>query len=181
LKRIIITGAPGTGKSTLLESLQKRDMIVFKEASRKLIKEESKKSNPALPWINLPKFAELCLQEMVLQYQQAIPNQLNFYDRAIPDIIAYLKNGDEKISNQYYSILDELEYHPIVFYTPTWRKIYTQDNERPQTYQESLCIADYIYETYEELGFQLIKLPLKNPEQRADFVMQIIESFKIKR
>lgn len=176
MKRFIITGGPGTGKSTLLSCLQQRGFSVFEEVSRRLIQAQRQLATPALPWNNLPRFAELCLEQMLQQHAEANPTKLNFYDRAIPDIIAYLKNGQENIPAHYSTILEEKKYATQVFFAPPWQQIYINDSERPQKYEESLRISALLQQTYEQLGFQLITLPKVSREARARFVMDTIKS-----
>lgn len=171
-RRLIITGGPGTGKSTLLEHLKQRGFSVFEEVSRRLIQEQHQLPNPALPWTNLPRFAELCLEQMMIQHAQALPQHVNFYDRAIPDIIAYLHNGKVAIPAMYEQVLQEKAYEKLVFFAPPWPQIYVNDQERPQKYEESLRISTLLRETYEQLGFQLVVLPKVSCEKRVAFVME---------
>ncbi|OJJ15021.1 hypothetical protein BKI52_39840 [marine bacterium AO1-C] len=172
IRRFIITGGPGTGKSTLLAHLKQRDVLVFEEVSRRLIQEQHQQPNPALPWINLPLFAELCLEQMMTQHADAQPQCLNFYDRAIPDIIAYLRNGGEAVPTVYEQILREKTYEKRVFFAPPWPQIYVNDQERPQKYEESCRISALLKETYEQLGYQLITLPKTSCEARVKFIME---------
>lgn len=176
MKRFIITGGPGTGKSTLLSCLQAQGFSVFEEVSRRLIQAQRQLAVPALPWNNLPRFAELCLEQMLQQHAEASTTQVNFYDRAIPDIIAYLKNGQEHIPAHYSAILKEKKYENYLFFAPPWPQIYINDGERPQKYEESLRISKLLQQTYQQLGFQLITLPKVSCEARAAFVVDTIKS-----
>ena len=171
-RRLIITGGPGTGKSTLLAHLKQRGFSVFEEVSRRLIQAQRQQPNPALPWDNLPRFAELCLEQMMIQHTKAQPQRINFYDRAIPDIIAYLRNGEEAIPSVYEQVLQQKAYEKQVFFAPPWPQIYINDQERPQRYEESLRISALLTETYEQLGFQLITLPKASCEMRVKFVIE---------
>jgi predicted ATPase len=171
-RRVIITGGPGTGKSTLLEQLRQAGFSVFEEVSRRLIQTQSQQPTPALPWTNLPLFAEICLEQMLEQYNTAQPQRLNFYDRAIPDIIAYLRNGGVEVPPKYAQVLQDKPYDALVFFAPPWQQIYVNDQERPQTYEESLQIADLLKETYQQLGYRLITLPKASCEARVAFVRE---------
>jgi len=176
-RRFIITGGPGTGKSTLLEHLKQGGFSVFEEVSRRLIQEQHQHPNPALPWTNLPRFAELCLEQMVIQHAEAQPQRFNFYDRAIPDIMAYLRNGGEAIPLVYEQVIQEKRYEKLVFFAPPWPQIYVNDQERPQKYEESLRISGLLQETYEQLGFQLVTLPKVSCEERVKFMMEKLMFF----
>lgn len=177
-RRVVITGGPGTGKSTLLEQLKQGGFSVFEEVSRRLIQVQSQQPKPALPWTNLPLFAELCLEQMLEQYSAAQPQCFNFYDRAIPDIVAYLRNGGVAVPPKYAQVLQDKPYDSLVFFAPPWQQIYVNDQERPQKYEESLRIANLLKETYQQLGYCLITLPKVSCEARVAFVREKLVELK---
>jgi hypothetical protein len=61
----VITGGPGTGKTTVVAELVRRGYICIPEDARALIQEQS---GSALPWLDAPRFAELLVQRSVLTY-----------------------------------------------------------------------------------------------------------------
>jgi predicted ATPase len=55
-KMIVVSGGPGTGKSTILEILSQENYSIIPEADRMIIEKESLKKSDCLPWKNIPKF-----------------------------------------------------------------------------------------------------------------------------
>lgn len=68
---VIISGGPGAGKTTLLNALAERGYATYPEIPRQLIEQESLKQDGILPWHDLPAFAELCYDAMLVQKQSA--------------------------------------------------------------------------------------------------------------
>lgn len=172
MAKYIITGGPGAGKTSLLNALQELGFNGSEEASRQLIIEEMAKQSDCLPWINLPAFAEKALARMIERYQAAPANAVTFFDRAIPDIIAYLKAGGLNVQDKYYKGLHSCPYQKQVFILPPWRDIYVNDTERWQSYEEAEMLYHFITKTYIELGFDLIELPPCSVEERAALVVE---------
>lgn len=81
---VIISGGPGAGKTTLLNALAERGYATYPEIPRQLIEQESLKQDGILPWHDLPAFAELCYDAMLVQKQSAQSASMAFLDRAIP-------------------------------------------------------------------------------------------------
>ncbi|WP_207531674.1 AAA family ATPase [Desertivirga arenae] len=177
MPKYIITGGPGAGKTSLLNALEEKGFSVSEEASRQLIIEEVAKGSECLPWINLPAFAEKALERMQSLYHAAPKGQATFFDRGIPDIIAYLKAASIDPDAKYYQALFKCQYHPQVFILPPWEGIYVNDTERWQTFEEASQLYQSIKETYEELGFELIELPSASIKERAELVVSHIENF----
>jgi len=179
-KKFIITGGPGSGKSTLIEALSKRGYTCFEEVSRKLIQQEVKKSEGVLPWNNLAGFAELALDEMLSQCQATVSESKPcFFDRAIPDIFGYMQHGALPVPDKYFECLNRCSYNPNVFILPPWPEIFVQDSERWQTFDEAMDLYFALRETYTNLGFELWELPTCDPMCRVEFIQSVLEHLQV--
>ena len=55
-QRYIITGAPGTGKTAIINTLKERGYCCIDENSREIIAEQIKSKGEILPWKNPQEF-----------------------------------------------------------------------------------------------------------------------------
>lgn len=168
MKPIIITGGPGAGKTTLLNALGEQGYATFAEGSRTLIEQQSQLDNGILPWTNLPAFAQLCLDLMAKQKNEALNHPVAFVDRAIADIIGYLKVAGCEVPSEFAT--QSAGYHPKVFFCCPEEPIYVQDEVRPHSFEEALEIHRILAETYTELGYQVVDVPWASVTERVTFV-----------
>ncbi|WP_425666207.1 AAA family ATPase [Vibrio tubiashii] len=172
MKPIVITGGPGAGKTTLLDALAEYGYATFAEGSRALIEQQSQLPDGILPWTDLPNFARLCLRFMGDQKLTAQQSQVAFMDRAIPDIVGYLKVGGCEVVQEF---LDQSAgYHSQVFVCRPEASIYVQDAVRPHSFEEALQIHQVLVETYSELGYQVVEVPWGTLAERVAFVRQVL-------
>ena len=109
---------------------------------------------------------------MVTQYQEASRHEGSvFFDRGIPDIIAYLQVAGIAVSKEYHEQVRLKRYHDKVFVAPPWKEIYCNDEERWQSFEEATAICQMITETYESAGYRVIVLPKSSTENRLDFIL----------
>lgn len=173
--KYIITGGPGAGKTTLLQALHNQGFNTAAEASRQIIREEAVKESNCLPWVNLSCFAPKVLARMVQLYQSAGPaTQTTFFDRGIPDIMAYLQAANEPVAEIYYHTLEKHPYHPTVFIAPPWPEIYVNDSERWQTFAEAETLYQAIKQTYQSLQYTTVELPKAPVAERVKFILSYI-------
>ncbi len=57
----VLTGGPGSGKTSVLQELERRGYICIPEVARPIIKEQISINGNALPWKNREKYSELML------------------------------------------------------------------------------------------------------------------------
>ncbi|NVD05312.1 ATPase [Vibrio sp. JPW-9-11-11] len=168
MQPIIITGGPGAGKTTLLNALGEQGYATFAESSRTLIEQQSQLDNGILPWTNLPQFANLCLDLMGKQKRAALKYSVAFVDRAIADIVGYLKVAGCEIPSRF--VTQSAGYHPKVFFCRPEQSVYVQDQVRPHSFEEALEIHQVLVETYTELGYQVVEVPWSSVAERVAFV-----------
>ncbi len=140
-RKIIITGGPGAGKSSLLQALQNMGYNCSAEVSRQLIAEHVKAGSTCLPWTDMACFADKVLQRMIQEYSQsAIHPGITFFDRGIPDIVAYLEVAGLSLTEPFQAALQAYPYAAPVFILPPWEAIYVNDEERWQTFDEATVL-----------------------------------------
>jgi len=170
MPKYIITGGPGAGKTSLLAGLRQLHYPCYAEASRQLIIEEKETGSGCLPWLDLPCFAKKVLQRMITAFETAVDPRPAFFDRGIPDIVAYLKAAGLPVEDAFHRALEKYRYAPTIFLLPPWEEIYVQDSERWQTFAEAAFLADQIRTVYRQAGYHIIELPLGSVQERIVFM-----------
>lgn len=172
--KYIISGGPGSGKSTLISGLQQQGYFCSEEVSRKMIIQETAKGSFCLPWMDISCFSAKVLEEMIVSWKSVPADQPVFFDRGIPDVIAYLDVAQIKFTKIYDEALRLYPYQKQVFMLPPWEKIYVHDSERWQTFEEAVIINEAIRNAYETRGFELIDVPKNSVTERIAFILDFI-------
>ncbi|MDP3313069.1 ATP-binding protein [Lutibacter sp.] len=171
-QKIVITGGPGTGKSTVIDELIKRNYSCMTEISRKVTLEARKNGMEQLFLTKPLLFSELLLEGRVNQYLEAqkIESNFIFFDRGIPDVHAYMNY----ISIDYPSMYIEkstLYRYDKIFLMPPWEEIYISDDERYENFEQALAIHNHLERTYKNLNYAIIEVPTGNINVRTDFIL----------
>lgn len=171
----VITGGPGSGKTTLIEALEAAGFARTIEAGRAVIQEQLAHGGDALPWKNQASFAEKMLERDIRSYESATQTGPVFFDRGIPDVIGYLRLSGLPVPAHMTKAAEDFRYHRRVFIAPPWPEIYAQDAERKQDFDEAQRTYDAMVETYTEFGYELVELPRVSVEERVKFVTRFID------
>jgi predicted ATPase len=167
----VLTGGPGSGKSTLLAEMARRGMTTMPEAGRAIIQDQVSIGGSALPWADRSALAELMLSWELRSYREALQRCVPvLFDRGIPDVAGYLRLCGLDLPPHVTKAAEIHRYHRRIFVAPPWKEIFTQDQERKQTFAEAEATCAAVSGVYEALGYQLIQLPLASVAERADFV-----------
>jgi len=170
-RRVIFTGGPCAGKTTLLTALAEQGYASVHDSARAIIQDRLRRGLSARP--DPAAFATATMRMDIERYRQAPTDaDLVFFDRAIPDALCMLNGlGLLSMAEARQSIL-HFPYFRQVFVAPPWEEIYTTDNERDQRFTESVRVHRCATDWYGALGFELIELPRVSVEQRCEFVLQ---------
>ncbi|HFL2715763.1 TPA: AAA family ATPase [Legionella pneumophila] len=85
----ILTGPPGSGKSSVLAELSQRGYSVIEEPARSILRQQRAINGEGVYDINPFLFKELMLSRMLNDYETQNSDAPVFFDRGIPDIIVY--------------------------------------------------------------------------------------------
>jgi predicted ATPase len=168
---VVITGGPGSGKSSLLEALQSHGYERSVEAGRGIIQQQVAIGGRALPWDDRLLFAELMLSWEMRSYEMAQQTSgIVFFDRGVPDVAGYLRLIGQPVPEHVRKAVNTFRYHRQVFIASPWREIFTQDQERKQDFDEAIQTYDALAATYSEHGYELVELPRVSINERVKFV-----------
>lgn len=171
----VLTGGPGSGKTTLIEALKAEGFTTAPEAGRGIIRDQMAIGGPALPWQDRALFAEMMLSWELRSWHSAHaePGPV-FFDRGVADTIGYLRLCGLPVPGHIKNAAETFRYACRIFVAPPWPEIFTQDEERRQTLDEAERTFQSVTSVYAELGYELVPLPLVPVEERVRFVIDQI-------
>ena len=112
---IIITGGPGMGKTSVIEQFSEMGYHSVEETGRNIIQKELKTDGIRLPWLDKKGFAMAMFHQSLKDFQNLSEKSgLTFFDRGIPDVIAYLQLCNISIPETMWQAAKENQYHPMV-------------------------------------------------------------------
>jgi predicted ATPase len=172
----VMTGGPGTGRTTSLRELERRGYCCVPEVPRAIIRRQVAGGGDALPWANTARYTELMLRGSIEVYQaNSSATRPTFFDRGIPDVWCYAKLVGLDATAEIEAACENYRYNQTVFIAPSWREIYSTDDERKQSFDEAVRTHEVMVEAYRSCGYQLIELPRVSVDERAEFVIANLE------
>ncbi|MFO7667820.1 MAG: ATP-binding protein [Desulfobacterales bacterium] len=165
----VITGAPCSGKTSVISRIEQLGYRVVHETARAYINDELNKGK-TLDEIREDMFIfESSIFYRKIKIEAALPEKaIIFLDRAIPDSVAYFrfagldpKEPEEKSA--------DIRYRKIFLFD---RLRIKQDEVRNENEEDSILIERLIEETYLNLGYKIIRVPVLPLERRVDFIIE---------
>lgn len=173
---VVVTGGPGSGKTTLIDALEAAGYARTIEAGRAIIQEEVAAGGSALPWADREAFAERMLDRDLRTYATVRTvaeshDGLVFFDRGVPDVIGYRRLVGLPLPRALEEAARRLRYHPRVLLAPPWPEIFHGDDERKQDFAEAVRTFEAMRTVYGEYGYEVMELPRATVAERVAFVL----------
>lgn len=191
ITKIVFSGGPNVGKTSILQELKKRGYDVRNEVFTKLFSEAQKENRFEELFKNkkvlINKLIELQIEEEKIDNTST--QKYIFLDRGMVDISGFPKEIEYNLTSQEISILENFHYDLCFMPDPLDKQFYDQNSIRRQTFEESLerhkqCVEVY-REFYKNKNFDSEKYIVFVPNflnfgslsisKRADFVLKTIQ------
>lgn len=169
--RVVFTGGPGSGKTSVIEFLRQMGYANAPEVGRKVIQSQVELQGTALPWLDKVAFRDEMVLEEIYNYENFGGTEVTFFDRSIIDSYGYSKLEHIPISDFLLEKGGELTYCRTVFIFPPWEEIYENDAERKQDFAEAIATYHEMVSAYIKFGYDLIEVPKVSVKERAQFIV----------
>jgi len=168
MRKIVITGCSGGGKSSLIRVLKARGQAVVEEPGRRVIAAERAQGGNGLPWDDAKRFADLAFWMAVGDHATATA-EITFFDRSALDQAAwYAREGLAPPG-------DVPRYDPVLFLAPPWPEIFERDADRQHGFDAAVAEFDDLTARLPAWGYACHLLPKLSVEERADFILATLE------
>lgn len=180
LERIVITGAPGTGKTSVIEALKNKGYHIFPEVIREFTAQETATqeepqtaTNPIVFAKDSLDFNQKLMDGRKKQFNAALeitPGPL-FYDRGLPDVLAYMDYFDQSYGPDFEQLCASHRYDRV-YIMPPWEEIFHSDGGRFETYQQALDLHESLLTRYSAFDYQLLTVPKDTVAARVEHIMK---------
>lgn len=169
----VITGAPCSGKTTLIKALEAEGYRVVHEVARAYMEEEVARGKTlAQMKSDLPAFEREILHRKISVESALSGEDLIFFDRALPDSIAYYRFcGMDATEAE--AACRFIRYGKIFFLD---RLAITPDNIRKEDPAEIVELERLLADCYRQLGYSLSRIPAMTVEDRLRRVVSQVDA-----
>lgn len=181
-RKIVITGGPSTGKTSVVINLEKKGYTCVHELIRSMTSKEKNGGNSGtlvtnpIVYVKDPKkFNQQLLEGRIAQYKNIPSSEMNviFFDRGIPDVHAYMDCFGQNYDAEFERPCYDYRYDQVLL-MPPWLEIHEVDNERLESFEESARIYQCLKKAYTDFGYSVTLIPKGSIEERTTFILDLL-------
>ncbi|OZV13033.1 ATPase [Tissierella sp. P1] len=177
MRRYILTGTPGSGKTSIIRLLETMGYLVVEEAATDIIALEQVQGKTE-PWKDASFINKIVALQKQRQVQLSVlPSEVQIYDRsvfctyALSEYLGYQPSKD--IIEEINRIENEQIYQKTVFFIENLG--FCQPSEaRKISFEEALCFEHIHEKTYESFGYTCIKISPGSVIERAYKIISML-------
>jgi predicted ATPase len=177
MRKFIITGAPGAGKTSIVRQLELEGFSVVEEAATDVI-DALRAQGAVEPWRHpsfIDRIASLQKDRQIRASYQ--PEEVQFHDRSVvctAALAVYLGYGISPfLAGELERVKKESIYQPRVLFIRNLGFV-TPTEARRITFEETLRFEKIHEETYRDFGFELISIEAGSLAQRVGAIKAAI-------
>ncbi|WP_435419128.1 AAA family ATPase [Parerythrobacter aurantius] len=168
----VLTGAPGAGKTALLEAAAEAGWPTSPEVARALLREPG---GMALRADDPLGFAEAMTEAHVCEFERfAGHGGVVLFDRGLPDVAGFLDVSGLPVPAAIDRACREFRYGGPIFRAPAWAGIYRQDSERIQDWDAAVASDRAVTAAWRRYGYDPVDLPQLPVGERFAFVTAML-------
>lgn len=169
--RIVITGGPSVGKTTIVSLLESMGFPVVHEHATQIIKE-----GVYLPWVDRQAFqAEVLRRQLASEKDLASTDAPVFLDRGLFDGEAYYIYDKLAIPKQF-ATFDASRYALALLIEEL--PFFEKNEVRRENLAFTREISAILEHCYAGRGVKVVRVPAMPPDERVDFVLQAVERLR---
>ena len=171
-RRIVISGGPGSGKTSLISHLERKGHTCMHEISREVTIAAQKKGISQLYLKDPLLFSEKILKGRLEQFLEASggAKEYVFYDRGMPDITGYLDYTGKDYPIGFSKTCKRNRYD-AVFLLPPWKEIYSKDNERYESFKQAKELYPFLKKSYQKFDYSVTEVPFGTIDHRVAYIL----------
>lgn len=181
MKKIVLTGAPHSGKTTLIEALLEEGYQIIPETAIVVIEALNDLLGPkgALKWRrnHFNGFQELISERQYYMELEAMKQlednyeQLVFLDRGAHDGIAFARHFEKKFPKHASEYIEDARYDQAFLLDLILPFDDRPDSGRIETEEDCRALQEHLNDVYTEIGLTPILVPVMPVEDRVQFIL----------
>ena len=175
MKKFVLAGGPCSGKTTIIDELEKKGFDVVKEVAREILEKRRHLEITGEEVIIRQKLIakKQIEQEELFEKNPPLLNLL-FFDRCAIDGLAYLEHSLKHIPKEIMDLIEPRKYTKIFFLE---QLPFQKDGLRiEKDEQEAKKIHDRLLFFYKLSGHEIVHVPIMPRNERVSFILKNLES-----
>ena len=174
MAKYAISGASHYGKTSVIGELARRGYETCPEAATDILREYRSIDGKDLRDKD-PEFLEMLIIARQTRREARLKGPISFVDRGLPEVLLYCEEL-EIILPKEKMLRCMSEKYDTVFILEEIDAPQKENKVRRSTPETRRQFQKKLYDLYEGLGMKIIPVPAMSPQERADFILNHIES-----
>lgn len=176
----VISGGPGSGKTSIIERLAQRGFLIVRESGRDILRQQHAIGGTSVHRVDPVAFRELMLARGIDDFERAseeteVPV---FFDRGVTELVGYCRLIGVPVPDHVRKAAEIYRYDRTVFITPPWPEIYANDPLRQQDEDEAVRTYAFAVEAYKEAGYVPVEVPKASVTERVKFILARVDAIE---